>query len=177
MAMLSTAKGQVKDQKEEARLFVQKFYDWYGALDAQMMPGGKTPSPYHLTLIHKPPYLDTKLINALLGDDKAQADNPGEIVGLDSDPFTNAQDTRSGYQTGIVTQKGIYYFVDVHDIKSGHSKKEILAADLVTTAEVTNINGHWVFVNFIYPKADGGGNLLDLLAGMKKDRAKWGKKE
>jgi hypothetical protein len=173
MTMISNAKAQsIVDDKESARVFVQKFYDWYGALDAAHEPGSKTPSPYILTLKHKPSYLQNTLLNALIADDLAQ-EKANEIVGLDFDPFTNAQDTRSGYQTGTVVQKGIYYFIDVHDIKSGLVRNAVLSAPLVLTAEITKINGQWEFFNFIYPKEDGGYNLLDILKSLKNDRIKW----
>jgi hypothetical protein len=136
-------------------------------------PGNKTPLPYDLTLKHKPSYLQSTLLDALIADEEAQAKVPGDIVGLDFDPITNAQDTRSGYQTGDIKQQGDKFFVDVHDIKSGQLQKAILAAPLVLTAEVAKINGQWEFFNFIYPKADGGGNLLDILKSLKNNRAKW----
>jgi hypothetical protein len=175
MIIFSGANGQPSvDSKESARVFVQKFYDWYGAMDAAAIPGDKSPGPMALSLRHKPAYFESKLKDAINADEAAQAKVPGEIVGLDFDPITNAQDTRSGYQTGNVKQQRDNFFVDIHDIKSGQSRKAVLAAELVVTAEVAKINGQWEFINFIYPKADGGRNLLDILKGLKKDRVKWG---
>jgi hypothetical protein len=174
MTMLSNLKAQSSvDDKENAHVFVQKFYDWYGKLDAADEPGSKAPSPYTLTLKHKPSYIQSTLLNALIADQKAQAKVPGDIVGLDYDPITSAQDTRSGYQVGNIIQHGDKFFVDVHDIKPGYTQKAVLAAPLVLTAEIAKVNGQWEFFNFFYPKADGGGNLLDRLKSLKNDRAKW----
>jgi hypothetical protein len=166
------AQSTVSD-KESARVFVQKFYDWYGTMGALSDKLVKEPDAMALCLNHKPPYFDNKLREGIIEDEQAQAKSPGEIVGLDFDPIANAQDTRTGFQTGNVQQHGDKFFVDVHDIKKGQSIKAILAAPLVLTAEVVQLNGHWEFINFIYPKSDGGGNLLDMLKSLKSDRAKW----
>jgi hypothetical protein len=175
IAFSANVKAQAKPgDKESARIFVQKFYDWYGALDAAHEPGDKGPGPMTLSLKHNPPYFESTLRRGIIADRKAQAKVPGELVGLDFDPIINAQDVRSGYQTGNVKQEGDKFFVDVHDIKNGKSRSAILAAELVVTAEVAKIGGHWEFINFVYPKADGGRNLLDVLKGLKKERIKAG---
>lgn len=165
------------DNKESARIFVQKFYDWYGKVYAKQR---------HITaqdeiIKHNPQYLDKMLLNAFLADERAGARYPREIIGLDFDPFTNTLDTRKGYQTGLVTQKADKFFIDVHDIKSGRPQKEVLAADVILTAEVAYINGHWIFMNFIYPRPyaldNYGGNLLSILDSLHKDRIKQGKEK
>jgi len=165
------------DDKESARIFVQNFYNWYGKLDMANVNGDKNPNPYGLTLSHKPAYLDNRLLKALMEDQKAGEESTDGINGLDFDPFTNAQDVRTGYQTGLVSQKGDKFFVDVHDITSGQSTQAILKADLVATVEVAKVNGHWVFMNILYPKADRGYNLLEILEYQKKERAKWAKEK
>jgi len=166
------AQSSVND-KENARIFVQKFYDWFGTMGALSDKITKGPDPMEICLRHKPPYFEDKLRTAIIEDEKAQEKSPGEIVGLDFDPIANAQDTRTGFQTGNVTQIGSKFFVDVHDIKNGQIRKSVLAAPLVLTSELEKIDGQWEFINFIYPKEDGGRNLLDILKGLKDDRAKW----
>jgi len=166
--------AQTADSKENARVFVQKFYDWYGKGYAKQR---------HITAQYEiikrnPQYLDKTLLNALLADERAWAKYPRAIIGLDFDPFTNTLDTRKGYQTGLVTQKADKFFVDVHDIGSGRSKKEILSANLILTAEVAYVHGHWIFENLVYPRPyaldNYGGNLLGILDSLRKDRIKQG---
>ncbi len=174
ITMISDVKAQpLAGDKESARIFVQKFYDWYGTLGALSDKPVKGADPMTICLNHKPAYFEDKLRNGIIEDEKAQAKDPGEIVGLDFDPIANAQDTRTGFQTGNIRQQSDNFFVDVHDIKRGQSQKAVLAAPLVLTAEVAKINGQWMFLNFIYPKSDGGGNLLSILKGLADDRTKW----
>ncbi len=168
-------RAQTAGNKENARVFVQKFYNWYGKVYAKER---HITAQYEI-IKHNPQYLDKMLLNALLADERAWARHPREIIGLDFDPFTNTLDTRKGYQTGLVTQKADKFFVDVHDIKTGRPRKEVLAADLILTAEVAYINGHWIFVNFVYPRPyaldNYGGNLIGILDSLHKDRIKQGK--
>jgi hypothetical protein len=160
------------DDKENARVFVQKFYDWYSVLvSATLEKRAKTP-PDIVAIKARGYYFDIPLRKALIDDANAQAKVAGEIVGLDFDPFSNAQDTRVGYQTGNVKQLGNTFLVDVHDIEKGKSEKAILAAELVVVAKVVKVNGHWVFTNFIYPSKGGSNDLLSTLRVLRKDRKK-----
>jgi len=169
--MFSNVNAQSKaDQKESARVFVQKFYDWYAVLDSTCISARK--NPVASALGQKKECFDVHLRKAIMDDEHAQAKAKGELVSLDFDPFTNAQDTRIGYQTGNVKQAGGQFFVDVHDIAKGQSKEAILAAELAVVAEVVNSNGHWVFTNFIYRSKDGDENLLQILKKLAKDRVK-----
>lgn len=172
--LYGNVRAQTADKKEEARVFVQKFYDWYGKVYAKKR---------HITAQYEiikrnPQYLAKTLLNALLADERAWARYPRVIIGLDFDPFTNTLDTRKGYQTGLVTQKGDKFFVGVYDIGSGQSKKEILSTNLILTAEIDYIHGHWIFENFVYPRPyaldNYGGNLLGILDSLHKDRIKQG---
>ena len=167
-------RAQIVDDKENARVFVQKFYDWYGKVYTRQR---HITAQYEI-IKHNPQYLDKVLLNALLADERAWARYPRAIIGLDFDPFTNTLDTRKGYQTGLVVQKAGKFFVDVHDIESGRSKKDVLSANLILTAEVAYIHGHWIFENFVYPRPyalhNYGGNLLGILDSLHKDRIKQG---
>ncbi|HEX9510533.1 MAG TPA: hypothetical protein VF939_08620 [Puia sp.] len=89
------------DTKESARIFVQKFYDWYFPLFAA--PGGKkdTIPSSTVAINQRGEYFDIPLRKALIDDAKAQS-KATELVGLDFDPFLNAQDVALGYQTGSV---------------------------------------------------------------------------
>ena len=160
------------DSKESARAFVQKFYDWYAVLVSATLEKRRNTPPDMVAIKERGYYFDIPLRKALTDDANAQAKVPGEIVGLDFDPFSNAQDTRVGYQTGNVKQIGNTFLVDVHDIEKGKPEKAILAAELVVVAKVVKVNGRWVFANFIYPSKDSSNDLLSTLKALRKDREK-----
>lgn len=160
------------DNKESARVFVQKFYDWYAVLVSATLEKRVNSPPDMVAIKARGYYFDGPLRKALIDDANAQAKIPGEIVGLDFDPFSNAQDKRAGYQTGNVKQIGNTFLVDVHDIEKGKPEKAILAADLAVVAKVVKVNGRWVFTNFIYPSKDGSNDLLTILRTLRKDREK-----
>ena len=172
--MVSNANAQAKtDEKENARIFVQRFYDWYTVLYNADTPGKiQTVSPEAAALNKKKECFDTALREALIEDNKAQA-KADEIVGLDSDPFLASQDNGFAYQTGSVKQVGNKFLVDVHCDLIGKSRKAILAAEVAVVAEVVKNDGHWIFTNFIYADEKGKTDLLTILSNLAKDRVKW----
>jgi len=162
------------DNKEAARVFVQKFYDWYG----QVYGSKRHIDAQYILVKQKPQYLDKKLLNAIIADHRGSARHPKEIIGMDFDPFANSLDDRKGFQTGLVTQKVDKFFIDVHDIKNGRSRKAVLASKLVATVEVIKKEGQFVFKNILYPKTNEynrGTNLLAVLDSLQKDRLKNGR--
>jgi len=168
VTMFSHVKAQpTADNKEDARIFVQKFYDWYGALDAAYKP--HQIAPFRVVVNKRAADIDVPLRNAIMHYFNSSL--KGADMGLDFDPIIAAQDTRSGFQTGDVKQKGNNFFVDVHDIKSGAPQKSI-SAELILTVEVSKINGQWELVNFIYPPSNGGSNLLMILNNFAKTASK-----
>lgn len=180
VAISGGANAQTEDRKESARIFVQQFYDWFGNIYHRE----RHITAHFVVLKTKPEYIDKKLLDALIADDRASARHPREIIGLGFDPFANSLDNRQGFQTGRVTQKGDRFFVNVHDIRGGQPASAV--AKLVLTAEVANMNGRWVFMNFIYPKKAGkytpgdgylndGETLLGALDSVRKDRVKSGR--
>jgi Protein of unknown function (DUF3828) len=161
------------DDRESARVFVQQFYDWYNALYNADTPDKKDVVPAETTaLSKKADFFDAPLRTAIIEDQNAQAKVPDDIVGLDSDPFLNAQDIGFSYQTGNVKQSGSTFAVDVHSDMAGKTRKVVLASEIAVVAEVVKVNGKWKFTNFIYPSKDGDTNLLDLLKGFQKERDK-----
>src|ERR1700679_2038530 len=100
MAMFSCERASKTkiDDKESARVFVQKFYDWYNALSNAETPDKNDVVPAETVALNKKAdYFDVPLRAAIIEDQNAQAKVPGEIVGLDSDPFLNAQDIGFSY--------------------------------------------------------------------------------
>jgi hypothetical protein len=136
---------------DPARAFVQTFYDWYvkGSIDSDA------------ALKKKPAYFSPELTKALEADEAAAARSPDEVVGLDFDPFLNAQDICSPYKVGAVKQVGDAYEVEVlgscADTKPGQP-------DVI--ARLVRHGASWMFVDFIYPARDGQPQV-DLLAVLK----------
>jgi hypothetical protein len=169
MVMLFDAKAQAATDKESARVFVQKFYDWYAVMDADDSFTKKhNVSPFYHTVKSKPAYFDKPLLNAL----KAYFDPANKVKepGLDFDPITSAQDTRSGFQTGNVKQVGNKFLVDLHDLPKGKSAKEILASETFLIVEAVKVGKDWKLANFIYPAESKTKqtDLLEVLAHQKK---------
>jgi hypothetical protein len=161
------------DHKESARVFVQRFYNWYLVLWSEAK---KNPSPgptSEVAINQRPECFDLQLRRALSEDDSAQSKS-GDIVGLDFDPFLRCQELLGNYQTGNVRQAGNKFLVDIRNIEKGSPKKEIRDAELRVVVELVRRNGHWIFINFIYPDKNGNSNLPDILKSLRKDRVKSG---
>lgn len=151
------------DQEESCNRFVQAFYDWY--VKQTGSSGG-----IEATLKRRRADFRPDLVRALNEDLAASKKHPGEIVGLDFDPFLAAQDVAMRYVTGKVTQKGESYFVPVYGFWDGkkHAKPDV-------TPELTYQHGKWVFVNFHYakdPKHPENENLLAVLRALRDQRRK-----
>jgi len=163
------------DVKENARIFVQKFYDWYTALYNGATPEKTDVVPAEsVALNKKTECFDALLRQAIIDDRKAMEKVSGEIVGFDADPFLNAQDTGFNYLAGNVKQAGEKFYVDVHADLADKPRKDILVADIAVIAEVTKVNRQWKFTNLIYPSKHDQENLLDILKGLHKERIKSG---
>lgn len=175
MVIFSTVKAQsAVVSKESARIFVQKFYDWYAVMDADDNFTKKhNASAFSFTVHRHGEYFDIHLKNALM--DYFHTPLKDDEMGLDFDPISAAQDTRTGFQTGNVTQLGNNFFVDVHDVKKGTIRKDILASPIAIVVEVAKVGSVWKIANFIYP-AEGKSkqtNLQQLLINLQKEHAKY----
>jgi hypothetical protein len=146
-------------ESDGARDFVRDFYDWY-------VPASDVfrDRPSELVLEKRPSALDPALARELKEDSDAQAKAPGDIVGLDFDPFLASQDPCERYEVMSVSKKGQSYLVDVHGVGRCEDHQE---ADLV--AEVAARNGNWLFINFHYPRL-GAGDLMTILKKLRQDR-------
>jgi hypothetical protein len=145
--------------------FVQSFYDWYvvkkGKADADI-------KGTQAVLKQKSSLLDAPLYKLLVDDDKASAKSPGEIVGLDFDPFVAANGLiYDKYKAGPAVHKGLTYRVPVYGITSGKATSKA-----VVEAEVGGTNQHYVFTNFHYEKSNipENENLLSVLRVLQKSR-------
>ena len=147
--------------------FVGQFYSWYVAKDAALTKANSGKSVMDVAIAEKKSSFSPALLKALKEDSAAAEKSPGEIVGLDFDPFLNAQDVAERYLPGKVAEKDGHYWVEVSGVWSGKkSKKPDVVPELVLE------KGQWVFVNFHYRNAEDAvnENLLSILEALKKDR-------
>ncbi len=145
-----------------ARDFTQEFYSWY----VRTAQSEHAAPAWDFVLKHRSSSFSPELRLALKEDSAAQDKSPGELVGLDFDPFLASQDPEDHYEVGKVTRKGDSYWVEVYGVRSG--KRMEPAAVL---AELVRKNGHWLFVNFHYPGPNGS-DLLSLLKRLREERRK-----
>jgi YD repeat-containing protein len=147
------------DAARVARESVARFYSWYVPAAQQ---AGADMRALHDARWHFSPVL----VSALRADSAATEANPSEIVGLDMDPFLNAQDPCDRYAPTAVRRDGKTFLVDVHGSGGCASHRE---TDV--TVRVAFRGATPVFVNFIYPQPHND-DLLHLLAQLAADRAK-----
>ena len=141
---------------DSARGFVQAFYDWY------VKDGANSDA----ALEKKLAYFSPQLTEALKADEAAAAKTPDEVVGLDFDPFLNAQDICSPYKVGKVKQAGDAYEVEVLDSCPEKPGQPAVLVRLV------KYGASWMFVDFIYPARDSQPqqDLFSVLKALKQER-------
>jgi hypothetical protein len=148
------------------RAFVQQFYDQY----LRMADLGGREAPDERIMRRHPAWFSPELRRAMAEDLAAAKRSPGEIVGLDFDPFLNAQDVAKRYTARRVSRQGGSFIVDVY--ASWDPKKP---ADVAVVPELARRGGRWTFVNFRYPAHEKGekeSNLLQVLRELRAERRK-----
>ena len=154
-----SAGAQTLHAEDSPHKFVEDFYNWYVPMSAH---SHETASD--VALKKKSAVFSAELLKALKEDALATAKSPGEVVGLDWDPFLNSQEQIDRCVIGNVTEKNGAFRVDVYDVLEGKKDKK---PNII--AEVKQENGHWIFVNFWDPD---GNNLLSELRELAKERKK-----
>ena len=154
-------------QPRDCGPFVQQFYNWYVAKENALMKPNSRGSALEVTLREKRSSFSPELVKGLKEDLAASKKSHGEIVGLDFDPFLNAQDIAERYLVGKITPKGDHYWVEVFGVWGGQKNSN---PDVVP--ELAFENGQWIFTNFHYGKTDipVNENLVSVLQILKKDR-------
>ena len=143
---------------DSAKKFVQDFYTWY----LQEEKTDRNISLDTFAIKTKPQWFSKEIIEGLNEDEAAGAKSPDEVVGLDFDPFLNAQDVCEPYKPGKVTAAGSTYQVEIFGTCPEPNSKQ---PDVIAVVEKRN--GAWVFVDFIYPS---NGDLFSVLQELKKER-------
>jgi hypothetical protein len=148
------------DSSRVARDAVARFYAWY-------VPTSANAAEVDMRALRdKRWHFSPAIAAALRADSVAAARSPGEIVGLDMDPFLNSQDPCSGYAPTSVRRSGKTFLVDVHG--TGECARHA-GPDVTVRVEFKGTVP--VFANFIYPKP-ASDDLLHLLAQLAADRKK-----
>jgi hypothetical protein len=153
-----------QDTQKSCANFVQSFYDWY-----------ITHPDSSRALKERPSAFSPELSRRLKEDHEAQAKAPGDIAGLDFDPFLNSQDPGDPYSVGrIKINDENTCWAEVH---IGSANK--MSRDAIVAAELANNAGRWQFVNFHYSSANSdfsasvsSGGLLGLLKDLREARRK-----
>jgi hypothetical protein len=168
LALSIVLRGQTTaDERESINSFVQSFYDWYVP---KALSDSSVPTP-KLALKQRSSVFGPHLAAALREDYAAQPAYPGEIVGLDFDPFLNTQDPCEHYEVGTISHRGHTYSVEVHAICAG---KKSTVPNVV--AELLLGRTGWEFINFRYPNLvkqyPSSANLLSVLKILREERSK-----
>jgi len=166
LALASAAPAAAAPPTEAScRAFVQKFYDQYRSF-AQKEHKGRA---CDLAVRARPSLFSPELRRRLEADSAAQARSKEEIVGLDFDPFLNAQDFASRYVVRNVVRHGQGYRAEVYGSNEG---KQGTKPDVMP--ELVRRGSGWMFVSFHYPGADGHpkSDLLSVLRQLREDRRK-----
>ncbi len=155
-----TPSASTADSATIARDVVARFYSWYVPLAKQ------TPLADMRSLSDSRWHFAPALVRALRADSAAAARSPGEIVGLDMDPFLNTQDPCDRYSPIAVRHQRGSYLVAVRGSGgcAAHAEADV-------TVRVAFQGENAVFLNFVYsskPKDD----LLSLLASLAMSRSK-----
>jgi len=155
-----SAGAQTVHAEDSPRKFVEDFYNWY----VPMASHSHSEAASNIAVKKKSALFSAELLKALKEDALAASKSPGEVVGLDSDPFLNSQDQVDRCVIGNITNKNGSYRVEVYDFLGGKKDKKP-----AVIAEVKQENGHWIFVNFWNPDT---GDLLSELRDLAKERKK-----
>jgi hypothetical protein len=153
-ALPAAAQSAVGDSAKAAQRFVGAFYAWYApvALTANREPGAM------IALRRRRTALAPALAKALAADLAAQARVPGEIVGLDADPFLNSQDPCETATVGAALRDGGAFRVPVFAICGGTRTPQPVAF-----AKVQVVKGRWVIADIF-----GADNTTSLAATLQQ---------
>jgi len=113
---------------------------------------------WDITLERERARFATPLLRLLDEDLAAQAATPGEVVGLDYDPLTSAQDEAESFAVGSVRIDGGEALVPV-EIRVGPSRSTLML-------RLVRIEGRWRISNI----HDGQGDLVATLKRLKTER-------
>jgi hypothetical protein len=107
LSLIACTKSNPALSADSARRAVDEFYGWYVPMQKQ------TRGADMRAIRDKPALFSSELATALRADSVASAASPGEVVGLDGDPFLNAQDACNQYSSAGVVEIDGRFLVQV----------------------------------------------------------------
>jgi hypothetical protein len=152
-------------EAQSCRQFVQDFYNsYFDGLNAEIASRNTTPVEEQI-IQQRPAVLAPELSQMLAADREAQKEAPGDIVGLDFDPFLNAQDWEGKYWVNSVNLEDGVCRASVWGIDAGKKKP-------VVEPVLKSLNNSWVFTDFFYPegKQHGDASLVGTLTDLRMVR-------
>lgn len=160
-AQAADASGaQEQSLSASAHQFVEDFYDWY----IPMADKDKGGSYYDISVHWRPRAFSKALVRALKEDQEAEAAAKDGPVGLDFDPFLNAQDICEKNMVGKASINKNTATVEFYEICSGDPQSDKRPTVI---AELVRSDAGWQFTNFKYEDGD----LLSTLAALKRERS------
>jgi len=159
--------GQERHQQrldKSCQEFVSTFYTWYLGEAVVGVPGEATSD---LALKDRPYVFSSDLYQQLSEDSEAQRKAPGELVGLDFDPFIGPDGPAERYIVEKVTTRDGRCWAEVHAAWNGIKNA---ATDVTPEPELVFKGGRWIFVNFHYHDPARPGQPFDLLTELKELR-------
>jgi hypothetical protein len=130
------------DAKSRAQAFARSFYDWY-------TEAGQDRN-VEVVLLLKKDVFTPELYEALKADAEVTSKAEGELVGLDFDPFLNAQEAAYTYELGEAVEQAGDFRIPIYG-HWGNQAQPQKHHDL--TAQVRCAADGCRFVNFHYPKS------------------------
>jgi len=166
-AAACTRDGADEEMRRSCLGFTQEFYDWY--VPYALKENGRPASS--LALERRGSVFSRELLRSLGEDAEERKSSPGEITGLDFDPFLNSQDPAQSYVAGKLTLKDGVCRVEMYGVFSGKR-----SPGPEVTPELVLKDGKWVFVDFHYghsgSKRENLSGVLKSLAAGRKERRK-----
>jgi len=163
LAIGCTPRGEGDAALASATTFTKTFYDWY-------VPKADKGTGLEIATSDSARLFDPGLRHALSEDSAAQAKDSTEVVGLDGDPFLNAQDFCQSYEIGAARRDSTHILVEVFGVCDGkkHESPDVIA-------ELAPRGSSFVFTDFRYPGEHS--TLLRVLADLKVERERTPKKK
>jgi hypothetical protein len=149
-----------RDLEKSSREFVQRFYD--------RLVDASREGPLTGAAVGFP--IDPELDRLLTEDREAAKAFPGEIAGLDFDPFAGGTDVCARYEAGRVERRGDRYFVEVYCNWRGDKKEKRPHLAM----ELSHVDGQWTIMNMHYYSYEDGQpprtNLVSDLKVVREER-------
>lgn len=154
------AQSRARQDNELCRQFTQTFYNWYVSkvfesfdhkdADALLEALDYKPQPFSRELVQG--------IRTVRGEEKKSH----EAI-LDFDPILNTQDPAEHYVVRNVTERNGHFFADIYGV--WNKPVPDLGKEPQVVAEMTHIQGRWIFINFHYPNSiyPASENLVSML--------------